>query len=95
MPDYDPIPVLQSVGYTEREATFLYLVALYSGYFLRRQYDRFIRRGRGAIAEQLLRRPRRLVISRASPAGRLALFTTSHRSRCTKQSGWLLRSIAG
>ena len=56
MPDYDPIPVLQSVGYTEREATFLYLVALYSGYFLRRQYDRFIRRGRGAIAEQLLRK---------------------------------------
>jgi hypothetical protein len=53
---YDPIPVLESVGYTEREATFLYLVALHSGYFLRRQYDRFIRRGRGAIAAQLLRK---------------------------------------
>lgn len=53
---YDPIPVLQSVGYTEREAAFLYLVALHSGYFLRRQYVRFIRRGRGALAEQLLRR---------------------------------------
>ena len=56
MPDYDPIPVLQSVGYTEREAAFLYLVALHSGYFLRRQYGQFIRRGRGAIAEQLLRK---------------------------------------
>ena len=56
MPDYDPIPVLQSVGYTEREAAFLYLVALHSGYFLRRQYGRFIRRGRGAIAEQFLRK---------------------------------------
>jgi hypothetical protein len=54
--DYDPIPVLQSVGYTEREAAFLYLVALHSGYFLRRQYIRFIRRGRGALAEQFLRR---------------------------------------
>ena len=54
--DYDPIPVLQSVGYTEREAAFLYLVALHSGYFLRRQYVRFIRRGRGALAEQFLRR---------------------------------------
>jgi hypothetical protein len=53
---YDPIPVLESVGYTEREAAFLYLVVLHSGYFLRRQYDRFIRRQRGAIAAQLLRK---------------------------------------
>ncbi|MEO6983285.1 MAG: hypothetical protein ABI072_09240 [Edaphobacter sp.] len=54
--DYDPVPVLESVGYTEREAAFLYLVALHSGYFLRRQYDRFIDRGRGAIAAQFLRK---------------------------------------
>jgi hypothetical protein len=54
--DYDPIPVLQSVGYTEREAAFLYLVAVHSGYFLRRQYARFIQRERGAIATQLLRK---------------------------------------
>jgi hypothetical protein len=53
---YDPVPVLESVGYTEREAAFLYLVALHSGYFLRRQYGRFIHRERGAIAEQLLRK---------------------------------------
>jgi len=53
---YDPIPVLESVGYTEREAAFLYLVALHSGYFLRRQYGRFIQRERGAIAAQLLRK---------------------------------------
>jgi hypothetical protein len=53
---YDPIPVLESVGYTEREAAFLYLVAVHSGYFLRRQYGRFIQRERGAIAEQLLRK---------------------------------------
>ena len=54
--DYDPVSVLETVGYTEREATFLYLVAVHSGYFLRRQYDRFIQRGRGAIAAQLLRK---------------------------------------
>ena len=54
--NYDPVPVLESVGYTEREAAFLYLVALHSGYFLRRQYGRFIQRERGAIAEQLLRK---------------------------------------
>ncbi len=53
---YDPISVLESVGYTEREAAFLYLVAVHSGYFLRRQYGRFIHRERGAIAEQLLRK---------------------------------------
>ena len=53
---YDPVPVLESVGYTEREAAFLYLVTLHSGYFLRRQYGRFIERERGAIAEQLLRK---------------------------------------
>ena len=53
---YDPVPVLESVGYTEREAAFLYMVALHSGYFLRRQYGRFIERERGAIAAQLLRK---------------------------------------
>lgn len=53
---YDPIPVLQAAGYTEREAAFLYLAALHSGYFLRRQYLRFIERGRGALAVQFLRR---------------------------------------
>ena len=53
---YDPVPVLESVGYTEREAAFLYLVAVHSGYFLRRHYGRFIQRERGAIAEQLLRK---------------------------------------
>jgi hypothetical protein len=53
---YDPIPVLQSAGYTEREAAFLYLAALHSGYFLRRQYLCFIERGRGALAAQFLRR---------------------------------------
>jgi hypothetical protein len=37
-PAYDPIPELQKLGYTEREAAFLYLVGIHSGYFLRRQY---------------------------------------------------------
>lgn len=69
MADYDPIPILQSVGYTEREAAFLYLVALHSGYFLRRQYGRFIKRERGAIAEQFLRRARRLEHLRSIACG--------------------------
>ena len=40
----DPISALESLGYTEREAAFLYLVAAHSGYFLRRQFDYFIDR---------------------------------------------------
>jgi hypothetical protein len=42
--DYDPIASLESIGYLEREAAFLYLVAVHSGYFLGRQYNRFVRR---------------------------------------------------
>ena len=33
---------LEELGYTEREASFLVLAALHSGYFLRRQYREFL-----------------------------------------------------
>jgi hypothetical protein len=52
--DYDPIPELQKFGYTEREAAFLYLVGIHSGYFLRRQYLAFIRREDGAMVQRFL-----------------------------------------
>ncbi|MHB8390210.1 MAG: hypothetical protein ACYDBH_11600 [Acidobacteriaceae bacterium] len=54
--DYDPISILENVGYTEREAAFIYLVARHSGYFLRRQYCRFIERERGGLATKFLRK---------------------------------------
>jgi len=54
--DYDPIASLESVGYLEREASFLYLVAVHSGYFLRRQYYRFAGRKGGTLASQLLKK---------------------------------------
>jgi hypothetical protein len=54
--DYDPIAILENVGYTEREAAFLYLVARHAGYFLRRQYCRFIERERGGLATEFLRK---------------------------------------
>ena len=38
----DRIQALRQLGYTQREAGFLCLAALHSGYFLRRQYCRFI-----------------------------------------------------
>ena len=48
------IPALQSLGYTQREAAFLYLVAVHSGHFLRRQFDYFIDRNKGAIVTNFL-----------------------------------------
>ena len=54
LPVCDPIIALESLGYTEREAGFLYLVAAHSGYFLRRQFDYFIDRNKGSIAMRLL-----------------------------------------
>jgi hypothetical protein len=53
---YDPISSLEAVGYQEREASFLYLVAVHSGYFLRRQYYRFAGREGGTLVAQLLKK---------------------------------------
>jgi hypothetical protein len=62
----DPIPALQSLGYTDREAAFLYLVAAHSGYFLRRQFDYFIDRNKGSIVTNFLKK--------ASAAGHIEVF---------------------
>ncbi len=51
---YDPIAELQKLGYTEREAAFLYLVGMHCGYFLRRQYLQFLRREDGAMVQRFL-----------------------------------------
>ena len=56
---YDAIDTISHLGYTEREATFLYTVGAYSGYFLRRQFNAFVQRERGAIATQFLRKAKR------------------------------------
>jgi hypothetical protein len=53
---YDAIDRLTGLGYSEREASFLYIVAVHSGYFLRRQFNRFVARERGAIATHFLRK---------------------------------------
>lgn len=54
----DPILALTSLGYTEREAAFLYLVAVNSGYFDRRQFDYFTDRNKGALVMRLLTKAR-------------------------------------
>lgn len=54
----DLILALESVGYTRREASFLSLVAIHSGYFLRRHFDSFIDRQRGGIVSRFLEKAR-------------------------------------
>jgi len=56
MANYDPIPMLENTGYTEQEAAFLYLVAVHSGYFLRRQFSRFVQRDRGGLADKFIQK---------------------------------------
>jgi len=53
---YDPVPDIERLGYTEREAAFLYLVAIHSGYCLRRQFLYFIERDDGAIVQRFLQK---------------------------------------
>ena len=67
----DPIVALESLGYTKREAAFLYLGAVHSGYFLRRQFDYFIDRNKGSIAMRFL--------EKARIAGHIQLLDTTHR----------------
>jgi hypothetical protein len=70
---YDAIDSLAGFGYSEREAAFLYLVAVHSGHFLRRQFNQFVVRERGAIATHFLRRATELGHIAAMPCaeGRL------------------------
>lgn len=55
----DPIAALRSLGYTEREAAFLYIVAIHSGYFLRRQFCAFIDRELGYLAQHFIEKAQR------------------------------------
>lgn len=54
----DPVLALQSLGYTEREASFLYLVGVHSGYFLRRQFNYFTDRQKGYVAHHFIEKAR-------------------------------------
>jgi hypothetical protein len=56
---YDSIDTLSCLGYSEREATFLYTVAIYSGYFLRRQFNFSVKRHLGSAAAGFLAKAKR------------------------------------
>jgi hypothetical protein len=51
---YDPIADLERLGYTPREAAFLYLVGRNSGYFLRRQFVQFANGSLGALPQHFV-----------------------------------------
>lgn len=72
MAQYDPVPELQKFGYTEREAAFLYLVGMHSGYFLRRQFLVFVQRDDGAMVQRFLAKSTQLrhVVAIEYAAGR-------------------------
>jgi hypothetical protein len=56
MTNEERICAFESCGYAHRQATFLCAVALHSGYFLRRQYHKFLDQKPGASAERLIQR---------------------------------------
>ncbi len=58
MTDFDPIPAIEQLGYTVREAAFIYLVARNSGYFLARQFNWFLRRKKGALSQSFVEKLR-------------------------------------
>jgi hypothetical protein len=78
---HDAIDSLAGFGYSEREAAFLYLVAMHSGYFLRRQFNQFVARERGAIATHFLRKAMGLCHVSAMPCveGRFIYHVTDRR----------------
>jgi hypothetical protein len=52
----DQIRAIQALGYSQLEAQFLRLVALHSGYFVRRQFLRFTESARGKRAQDFIDR---------------------------------------
>jgi hypothetical protein len=67
------VAALGCLGYTEREATFLCLAALHSGYFLRRQYRAFLAQEDGGIVGQL--------IEKALAREHVSVFTYHHKTQ--------------
>jgi hypothetical protein len=103
---HDAIDALRLSGYAEREAAFLYLVAIHSGYFLRRQFCEFVGRERGSIATHFLRRTVAHSLVRAiDTEGRNLVYHLSGKSlyrmlgepdsqnRRTKSGGEVLRRL--
>jgi hypothetical protein len=74
------VEALKALGYTSREADFLCLAALHSGYFLRRQYNRFLGQSRGRPDDRLAHKVVRYGHAHLYPASRkVQLFHLASR----------------
>lgn len=71
--DSERVASLGCLGYTEREARFLSLAALHSGYFLRRQYRGFLAQDDGGSVAQL--------IEKALAREHVRVFTYHHKTQ--------------
>lgn len=65
------VQALRRLGYAEREARFLSMAALHGGYFLRRQYDRFLQQKDGGTTAQM--------IEKALALKHVQVFTYEHK----------------
>src|SRR5215472_4931180 len=66
----EQIAALRSVGFTDLEARFLYLVATHSGCFTRRQFLAFTAKSKGWAAQHFTARLLRLAFARSVEYGR-------------------------
>lgn len=74
MTDSEHARAIQAFGYTEREAAFLALVALHSGYFLRRQFLYFIERESGQIVYNFIEKTAETLKHTITLPGSLDIF---------------------
>lgn len=75
----DSAIALERIGYTPRQARFLTLVVLHSGFFVRRQYVTFIGRPHGAVTVTFLREllhRRHAVVTDAPSTGQIYHVTS-------------------
>jgi hypothetical protein len=84
-------------GYTDREATFVYMVAVHSGYFLRRQFIESVQRERGGDCHAAFCRtqPRNSATSTELPCaeGRI-IYHLANGKQVYRMIGWECR-LAG
>jgi len=59
MNQFNPIADIERLGYTPREAGFLALVAMHSGYFLRRHFNRYLNKEDGGLAHNFISKAQR------------------------------------
>ena len=73
---------LRELGYTDTEASFLYLAATHSGYFTQRQFLAFAQVQKGGLASRLIAKALECKHLRAARGAYHTTFTTYIRGGC-------------